>query len=622
LDPIHSTFYFNPDRSKLFIVGERNAGKEVCVASSQLDQTGAEDNFVTWCSRHNDDLESMLVQWDRKSSRQKLEHFTTWLKSIRSKHESPTWTPGDYQCSDFEMAVRTVLPVPMAEAAHHHAEMIKRNVIVDDVVQTKNQPHLTASPTTTSCDDARARFECHFGSVDCKKSSHITMNACLEDVCLMIEDLLNRPGYQSNASEVAIYMTGILHYVTTSTMKSATTHSQTTNSPMITPHNIATAFAGDRSLKELTEGVYVLGGGVRADIPKIHFQQITDHPSDEYVSQCSTTQAQGVRDVSIDQQAYTNLPANMFHGEGTLPTTVLSAAAPFVQVVENDDVANGPIFLHDNIIKMLAARAGIICLERDSLWEVRGRVQGFLEKQVRLLTILTSKERTQCVTVKHVVQISKPTYGTGRLLSSTLQLNGMWKLYKKRIQRVCTKDGQPARNFTTSTFEEVRPLTFRTNSALFSFFTNESEHKNMLLNQARTKRCIYSYHCNLKALEDNRVCSAHAIVEATHDRCNIERFHLRTNSNPIIVPSWHTESLALVRKMQACCKRIISFETMSQLIQRSAVKSNLVWAPASIGLLTHVLENFILTLLRKSEIFAGHARRSCVNVNDIKMAAL
>ena len=84
----------------------------------------------------------------------------------------------------------------------------------------------------------------------------------------------------------------------------------------------------------------------------------------------------------------------------------------------------------------------------------------------------------------------------------------------------------------------------------------------------------------------------------------------------------HSQSLALVRKMQRSAERVIPFKPLARLCMEIGqdFKADLYFSPVAINLLGELLETYLVGLLEDSNLNAIHGERIDVEPKDIQLA--
>ena len=84
----------------------------------------------------------------------------------------------------------------------------------------------------------------------------------------------------------------------------------------------------------------------------------------------------------------------------------------------------------------------------------------------------------------------------------------------------------------------------------------------------------------------------------------------------------HSQSLALIRKMQRSTERVIPFKPLARLCMEIGqdFKTDLYFSPVAINLLGELLEAYLVGLFEDSNLQAIHGKRIVVEPKDIQMA--
>jgi histone H3/H4 len=272
--------------------------------------------------------------------------------------------------------------------------------------------------------------------------------------------------------------------------------------------------------------------------------------------------------------------------------------------------------LSNKALRTLAARSGIVKMHDDVFYELRKEAYTFLCEMVAQTSSLCSIRQTDSVTVQEVLTVSQPIYGVPRSIDgshadSTEFARRGSTLYK-----------------ATSTIMKFKP-----NSPRFFFCTSENDYDEIVRNEREFLQCSYSNDCLNRSHLNDKLCSLHCRGVQDPDRrrvCFGRSNNLQNKPyEQELVAKWdvyHMKSLEIIRECQRSHTQIITSHVMKKLLENilestsTNMSRSLRFTIHCESLLCLLLEHYLGTLLCCSSMFAVHAGRITVDIQDVLLA--
>jgi histone H3 len=157
---------------------------------------------------------------------------------------------------------------------------------------------------------------------------------------------------------------------------------------------------------------------------------------------------------------------------------------------------------------------------------------------------------------------------------------------------------------------------FEAGSPLFFFCKSKADYDGVLAQ--RGSRCFAAECQKLSALP-NRWCHEH---EAEMRSKDVEERADEAKMLGGVEAIMHTDSLALIRKMQTSVEPILPFKAVAALVVAlgAGMRNDLQFEPAGICLLVQLLEHYLFGLLEDSNLLSIHDDRRHVIARDLHLA--